>query len=370
MITANDAVLACFLSAGFSTVFVGLRLYARFALRRHPGWDDLMVVLSLLFAFALCPTYLRQVEYGWGKHMNEIPLPTLSLQTYWFWTCTWIYLLGVAFAKLAILVQYLRVFVGKCTRVASWATIVFIVTCCLVCLFGGIFACTPIEKFWNPSLPGTCINFLIIWYLHAAMATSTDFAIVLIPIPTIINVNMESRKKWSLAFTFALGGFGCVTSIVRLYYLHYLNTIQDKTFYYPIGGTWSAIELNVVIICACLITLHPLLAIVLSPIKRYASQYSQRSRNTTGIAPASEVHRHTSKDIKTTIHVMEEGESAEHLASEDSHVIKVSTTIDMRTDRESISESQRSLRGARSENDFRGGMWQDSLEMHPIAQSM
>lgn len=95
--------------------------------------------------------------------MNEIPLPTLSLQTYWFWTCTWIYLLGIAFAKLAILVQYLRVFVGKWTRVASWATIVFIVTCCLVCLFGGIFACTPIEKFWNPSLPGTCINFLIIW---------------------------------------------------------------------------------------------------------------------------------------------------------------------------------------------------------------
>lgn len=223
-------------------------------------------------------------------------------------------------------------------------------------------------------------------YLHAAMAISTDFAIVLIPIPTIINVKMENRKKWSLAFTFALGGLrvprrhtsylalanafssGCVTSIVRLYYLHYLNTIQDKTFYYPIGGTWSAIELNVVIICACLITLHPLLAIVLSPIKRYASQYSQRSRNTTGIAPASEVHRHTSKDVKTTIHVMEEGESVEHLASEDSHVIKVSTTIDMRTDRESISESQRSLRGARSENDFRGGMWQDSLEMHPIAQ--
>lgn len=38
------------------------------------------------------------------------------------------------------------------------------------------------------------------------MAIATDLAIVIIPLPTIINMNLESKKKWSLAFTFALGG--------------------------------------------------------------------------------------------------------------------------------------------------------------------
>ncbi|GME32051.1 integral membrane protein [Neofusicoccum parvum] len=179
-------------------------------------------------------------------------------------------------------------------------------------------------------------------------------------------MKMETRKKWSLAFTFGLGGFGCVTSIVRLYYLHYLNTIEDKTFYYPIGGTWSAIELNVVIVCACLITLHPLLVLVLSPIKRYASQYSQRSRITTGVGPTSEGAKQASRDIKGSVQVLEEGDSVEHLSSGSGNVIKVSTTIDLRTDQNSISESQRSLRGAHSDNDFRGGAWQDNLEMRPI----
>ncbi|EKG19109.1 integral membrane protein [Macrophomina phaseolina MS6] len=315
--------------------------------------------------------------------MDEVPLPTLALQTYWFWTCTWIYLLGVAFAKVAILIQFLRIFVGTWTRVASWATIAFIVTCCLVCLFGGIFACTPVEKFWKPATPGSCINFVIIWYLHSAMAIFTDFAIILIPVPTIITIKMETRKKWSLAFTFALGGFGCITSIVRLYYLHYLNTIQDKTFYYPIGGTWSAIELNVVIICACLITLHPLLAMALSPLKRYATQYSQRSRQAIGNSgggngPSSAPSVQRQRDAKaatttTTMRVMEEGgDSVEQLAPHEAHdgnVITVSTTIDVdaHTDGESESESQRSLTGARGENDFRAHGWHESLEMRPIS---
>lgn len=43
-------------------------------------------------------------------------------------------------------------------------------------------------------------------YLHCAMSISTDLAIIIIPLPTIFHMNLERRKKWSLAFTFALGG--------------------------------------------------------------------------------------------------------------------------------------------------------------------
>lgn len=37
---------------------------------------------------------------------------------------------------------------------------------------------------------------------------------------------------------------------------------------------WSAVELAVVIVCACLITLHPLLVRALSPLRRFASSYT------------------------------------------------------------------------------------------------
>ncbi|KAL1640293.1 hypothetical protein SLS58_007109 [Diplodia intermedia] len=273
MTTGHDAVVGCFVCAVIATVFVGLRIYTRLFISRHPGWDDNMVVLALLFAIALCPIYVQQLRYGLGDHVYEIPPAKLSKQMQWFWVSTWIYLTGVAFAKISILIQYIRVFVGTKTIIASWATVGFIVTCCLVCFFGGIFACSPVEKFWNPTIPGTCINYLAIWYLHCSMAIATDLAIVIIPLPTIVNMNLENKKKWSLAFTFALGGFGCVTSIIRLYYLRFLTTTSDPTHYNPIPALWSAVELAVVIVCACLITLHPLLVRVLRPLRRFASQY-------------------------------------------------------------------------------------------------
>ncbi|KKY25965.1 putative integral membrane protein [Diplodia seriata] len=205
----------------------------------------------------------------------------------WFWVSTWIYLTGVALAKISILIQYIRVFVGTKTIIASWATVAFIVTCCLVCFFGGIFACSPVEKFWNPTIPGTCINYLAIWYLHCSMAIATDLAIVVIPLPTIVNMNLENKKKWSLAFTFALGGFGCVTSIIRLYYLRFLTRTPDPTHYNPIPALWSAVELAVVIVCACLITLHPLLVRILRPLRHFASQY----HNSAGGGAATEEER-------------------------------------------------------------------------------
>ncbi|KAF4546679.1 Integral membrane protein [Lasiodiplodia theobromae] len=274
MTTGHDAVVACFVCAAVAAVFVGLRIYTRFCISRHPGWDDSMVVIALLFAIILCPIYVQQLKYGLGEHIDEIPPQKLGNQMHWFWVSTWIYLTGVAFAKISILVQYIRVFVGRKTVMASWATVAFIVTCCLVCFFGGVFACTPVEKFWNPTVPGKCIDYLAIWYLHCSMAIATDLAIVIIPLPTIFNMNLESKKKWSLAFTFALGGFGCVTSIIRLYYLYFLTHTRDVTHYNPIPAMWSAVELAVVIVCACLITLHPLLVRALSPLRRFASSYT------------------------------------------------------------------------------------------------
>ncbi|KAH7050316.1 hypothetical protein B0J12DRAFT_93661 [Macrophomina phaseolina] len=276
MTTGPGAVVASIVCAVIAGVFVGLRLYTRLCISRHPGWDDGLVVVALVFSVVLCPIYNMQLKYGLGDHLKDIPPPKLVKQMTWFWVSTWIYLTGVAFAKVSILIQYIRVFVGRKTIFSSWATIAFIIMCCSICLFGGIFACSPIKRFWDPTVPGTCIHYFAIWYLHCAMSISTDFAIIAIPLPTIFRMNLERRKKWSLAFTFALGGFGCVTSIIRLYYLYFLSVTPDTTHYNPIPALWSTVELNVVIVCACLITLHPLLVRILSPIRRFASNYSQQ----------------------------------------------------------------------------------------------
>ncbi|KAK8169630.1 hypothetical protein IWX90DRAFT_184693 [Phyllosticta citrichinensis] len=274
MVSGREATVACFVSSGIATGFVGLRLYTRFRISRHPGWDDTVIVIADIFSIALCPIYLYQLNHGMGQPIASLTPEALVTLQEWFWASTWVYVLGVAFAKVSILIQFLRIFVDFKTRFASWFTILFIVTCCTVCFFGGIFACNPVHKFWNQSVSGTCINYMAIWYMHAGMSILSDILIIITPLPIIFNMNLEKKKKISLAVTFAIGGFGLITSVIRLYCLHKLFLVTDKTLYNPLPALWSTVELNTVIICGCLITLHPLLSILIGPIRRHASSSS------------------------------------------------------------------------------------------------
>ncbi|KAK7512607.1 uncharacterized protein IWZ02DRAFT_494020 [Phyllosticta citriasiana] len=274
MVTGREATVACLVSSGIATGFVGLRLYTRFRISRHPGWDDAVIVIADLFSIVLCPTYLYQLKYGMGKPIASLTPEALVTLQEWFWVSTWVYLSGIAFGKMSILIQFLRIFVDFKTRFASWFTILFIVTCCTVCFFGGIFACNPVHKFWKQSVSGTCINYMAIWYMHAGMSILSDILIIITPLPIIVNMNLEKKKKISLAITFAIGGFGLVTSVIRFYYLHRLLIVTDKTLFNPFPALWSALELNTLIICGCLITLPPLLPIILGSIRRYASSSS------------------------------------------------------------------------------------------------
>jgi hypothetical protein len=52
----------------------------------------------------------------------------------------------------------------------------------------------------------------------------------------------------------------CLTSILRLTALHTLLKSKDPTWDQPATAYWSAIELNMGIMCACLATLRPLVS--------------------------------------------------------------------------------------------------------------
>ena len=55
---------------------------------------------------------------------------------------------------------------------------------------------------------------------------------------------------------------GCITSILRLHSLYVIAISKDVTWDNVGAATWSAVELNTGIICACLPTLKPMINIV------------------------------------------------------------------------------------------------------------
>lgn len=66
--------------------------------------------------------------------------------------------------------------------------------------------CIPVAKFWDDSIQGFCLNKTNLWFSNASMHISTDIAILIIPIPALMAVDLPRKQKVALMIMFALGG--------------------------------------------------------------------------------------------------------------------------------------------------------------------
>ncbi|MCJ1481570.1 hypothetical protein MMC06_001729 [Schaereria dolodes] len=110
--------------------------------------------------------------------------------------------------------------------------------------------CQPLARVWNKSIPGSCLDLTAFWYANAAASILTDLVILALPMPKIKALQLPIRQKVGLFMVFALGGFVCVTSILRMITLNPASKSTDQTYGTLISTTWTTIEANTGIICA------------------------------------------------------------------------------------------------------------------------
>ncbi|KAK6951589.1 hypothetical protein Daesc_006111 [Daldinia eschscholtzii] len=114
-----------------------------------------------------------------------------------------------------------------------------------------IWQCTPVRRAWDKSVPGTCISITRNWYSNAGFSIATDIMILVLPMQPIFRSNLPPKQKWALVIVFALGIFVTITSILRTQTIDFSSTSTDPT-YDIASSTWTVIEENLAIICACL----------------------------------------------------------------------------------------------------------------------
>ena len=153
-----------------------------------------------------------------------------------------VYMIAIAFVKLSILMLYLRVFVPnrQANRVLSIAigfSIAVNVVYYITNTVSLIAQCVPREKIWNPFLAGGhCIDVAVIYKATGIFNILSDFAILILPMPAIWKLHVQSAKKVGLAAVFATGFLyvlfnkslsfhqlitsysACITSILRTYW--------------------------------------------------------------------------------------------------------------------------------------------------------
>ncbi|KAK6526549.1 hypothetical protein TWF694_005131 [Orbilia ellipsospora] len=246
----------------FALVVVTLRAVTRFIIIRRPGLEDYFLVIAMAASIVTGVCQVFQVQYGTGRHFAEVDLADWSTSLKYLFASIVAYNFSLTLTKTAILLQYLRIFTSRGFRIAAYVMMFVVFGYATEAILTGIFNCVPVEAFWTGDPTAKCIPRQALWFANAGINIFTDFSIAVLPLPVIVKLNMPRRQKIPLMMIFALGFFICIVSILRLRFLIKLSQSTDPTWDQPATAYWSAIEMNISIVCACLPALKPLITLI------------------------------------------------------------------------------------------------------------
>ncbi|KAL4769508.1 hypothetical protein BDW60DRAFT_224763 [Aspergillus nidulans var. acristatus] len=246
---AISAVFTC-----LATALAAIRIYTRALMVKQMGSDDWTIIISLAFSWAFFGIFVGETAYLMGEHHELIPSDILEKQMICFWASVPIYQASLITTKASILLQYKRVFATRGMHIASWILIGFVAAWGTWTFVSAWLNCVPVAKFWDPTIDGYCLDKKALWFSNSAIHIFTDIVLLIFPMPVLKNLQLPRRQRLALMAVFALGAFVLVTSILRLKSLLVISDSDDPTYDNVGAATWSAIECNVAIMCACLPT--------------------------------------------------------------------------------------------------------------------
>lgn len=173
-------------------------------------------------------------------------------------------------AKLTILLQFKRIFCPSkrgaiywCIYALIWANLIFYLVDTLVL----VFSCTPRAKINHPELPGHCLNSQANFVVTGGWNVFSDFSILTLPLSSIWNLKMSTRRKVQISAVFATGLFACVSSIIRLIYSVQLAQEADTTYIIGKVAMWSCAEMTTVILAGSLPVFPKFFQLVIGKLK-------------------------------------------------------------------------------------------------------
>ncbi|KAH6640034.1 integral membrane protein [Truncatella angustata] len=242
-----------------AVLFLAQRLFVRVVVGSGLQIDDVFVILSMICSQAtqiiLIYEFAAAIE---GVHGWELSITKYKRFLLLSWIGPWVYVLCGSFAKLSLLVVYLRLSPGGWFKTWSWVAVGMVVLHTIVLVFLMVFSCTPVSKSWDITIPateGSCINVVALYFATAIANIITDVMVMVLPIPLIMCLHMPKWQKIGVIALFGFASATVVTSIVRCAALPALLNNNDQTWAISQASLWAIIEANLVIICASMTTL-------------------------------------------------------------------------------------------------------------------
>lgn len=243
---------------------VVLRLLCRRHMKVAISYDDYLIIAGLVFSLGLCFLQTFNTSLGYGKHLIAVGILSTQKMIKSQYAFEFIWSIAMVLIKLSILMFYRRLFPHQSTtprwRLCHLALCITSIIIGIISLFGAAFQCTPVAYLWDKTIPGGyCVNFSAFARFTNVGNLTTDILILALPIPIVWSLQLDRHKKIGVCGLFLLGGFVCVASVVRFYFLEGIDEGMDPTWVNVNAGIWSAVEPSIGVVSACLPIMGPLL---------------------------------------------------------------------------------------------------------------
>ena len=297
-----------------STLFVSFRMISRAAIVKKISIDDYFIMLAWAIALGLSFAICYGCAWGLGRHEKNVPVEwqsTLRKANYVF---SVLYQPALMATKTSILAFYLTL--PTSNKIFKWACISTLVVVNAGGLALGLFTvfqCRPVAATFQVPIPSSahCTDIITIYLSSTPLNLITDLAILFLPMPILTGMRLPKKQKIILIITFSFGAFVAAVDVVRIVYLQGaaitrlsqiyslhkttgsssrpLQTQTDFSWYASLSFVWSAIEVNIGIMCACVPGLKPLVSRFLPYLLRDPGDASSRNASSSSPNGAAEL---------------------------------------------------------------------------------
>ncbi|KAI0514969.1 hypothetical protein F5B22DRAFT_647161 [Xylaria bambusicola] len=223
----GGAVAACIWAlAALSLGWLALRLYLK--LRKHWGlwWDDHLLTVICIVLSNIATTVA--ISQGFGQQPYEVPASALPQILLALLISGLFSILGATISKTSFALTLLRISSGWVKWIIWFAIVTINVAMGLSLTFNWV-ACTPVEKSFIASTPGSCWpRETLIGYntFSAAYSGATDILLALLPWKIIWKMEMTKKERIGAICAMSLGLFAGTIALAKIYAL--IGTFEEN----------------------------------------------------------------------------------------------------------------------------------------------
>ena len=188
-----------------------LRLISRWLSAAHFWWDDGLMIVGLVLTFGSSAFNFVAANHGAGKHQEIVSKQDQAKLSQIIYGIEILYPLLVTAIKCSILTLYLRLFgVRPLFRKVIYVMFALVVGWCIAVVFAAIFQASPPSVLWTTNLKDMPkgahhIDFAAYLVGSAVPNVVMDFAILLLPMSIVWQLQICMSRKMALSAVFAVG---------------------------------------------------------------------------------------------------------------------------------------------------------------------